>query len=184
MTAQHDTWVALDHDWLAEVGEVVTPASGDTEYERGVDYELRPNAGELKALSTGSISDGESLAVEYDRHIVGEYESEAYDGTYPVLEESLPAVTTKRNADQAALTAVRIASDPITKASVTVPDLPPGTMLVDALSVMGLPVDEPLEQWDVDNSPRQTTAQLGSRDPVEEALDRFNTTLRTVAGKV
>ncbi len=41
MTAQHDTWVALDHDWLAEVGETVTDDSG-TEYDRGVDYELRP----------------------------------------------------------------------------------------------------------------------------------------------
>lgn len=184
VAAQHDTWVSLDHEWLAEVGETVTSSDGATTYDRGVDYELRPNAGELQALSTGSISDGETLSVEYDRHIVGTYESPEYDGTYPVLEETLPAVTTQRNAEQAALTAVRVASEPITTASVTVSGLSSDVDLVDALSVDALPVSEALEQWDVSNSPRETTVQLGSRDPVEETLSRLNQRLSAVSRKV
>lgn len=162
--ADLDAWIDLHEEWLAEVGETVT-GDGGTEYERTVDYELKPNADELQALSTGSISDGETLTVEYDRHIVGEYESPDYDGTHPVLEETLPAVTTQRNAEQAALVAVRIASEPITTASVTVGELPAGVDLVDAPSLDVLPSDEAFEQWSVDNSPRQTTVQLGSRVP-------------------
>ena len=76
--------------------------------ERGVDYELHPNAGEIQALSTGAITDGEQVVISYDRHIVGEYESPDYDGTYAALEETLPAVTTQRYAEHAVLTAVRL----------------------------------------------------------------------------
>jgi len=79
---------------------------------------------------------------------------------------------------------VRIASEPITTASVTVGELPSGVDLVDAINVGRLPGDDVLEQWAVDNAPRQTTVQLGSRDPVEETLDRLNSRLRSVSQKV
>jgi len=43
----------------------VTDGSGTT-YTEGTDYEIDYNAGELKALSNGSIADGDTLDVSYD----------------------------------------------------------------------------------------------------------------------
>lgn len=79
----------------------------------GVDEDYTDDTGEIKALATGNIEDGETIVVGYEFHVVGEYEIPDYDGTYPVREPSLPAVTAARSTDQAALIAVRQASDPL-----------------------------------------------------------------------
>jgi len=181
-SVQHDLFVGLDEDYTEETGEIVRSQDGQ-QYERGVDYEWWPNEGAIKALSTGSIDDGETVVVDYRYHIVGEYESPDYTGETPVLEEHLPAVTTERSAEQAALIAVKTASKPIQTASVTV-DRELDVPLVEAIDVEQLPTREPLETWSVDTSPRQVTLQLGSRDPVEETLDQLNSRLSAVSRKV
>lgn len=44
----------------------VTVTGNGTTYSEGTDYEIDYKAGELKALSSGSIADGETLDVSYD----------------------------------------------------------------------------------------------------------------------
>lgn len=63
-TADVGSWVALDHAHIVSDSEKVY--DGSTTYTRGTDYEMDYTAGEIKALSGGSISDGQSLSVDYD----------------------------------------------------------------------------------------------------------------------
>ncbi|WP_049979353.1 fibronectin type III domain-containing protein [Halolamina rubra] len=183
ITAQHDTWVGLEHDWLHETGEVVESVADGTTYERSVDYELRPNEGELKALSTGNIADGAELRVSYDKRIRGTFESGDYVGEYETFVDDVPAITTTRNADAAALAIVQEASDPLVTASVTI-DREPGVSLVEAIDLEQLPVDEPLEVWSVDNQPGRVTMQLGSREEVSETVSRIQERLGATSRKV
>jgi len=184
VTVQHDTWVDLPDKFLSETGELVRTPNETTKFERGVDYELEPNAGRIKALSTGSITDGADVLIDYQRHIVGEFESNAYDGTYPVFVETLPEITTSRNARQAARVAVGALSDPLVTWSVTVSDLPPSVDLVDALALEQVPADGPLETWSVSSSPGQLQLQGGNRDPISETLGRIQSRLAAVSQKV
>lgn len=184
ITADHDTWVTLNHDWLLETGEVVESTADGTTYERSVDYELRPNAGELKALSTGDIDDGAELRVTYDTRIRGTFESEDYAGDYETFIDDVPSITTERNADAAALAIVQETNEPLQTASVTVDVQPGGLSLVEAVDLDQLPVDAPLEVWSVDNQPGQVTMQLGSREEVSETVARIQERLGATSRKV
>lgn len=184
VTATHDTWVALGHDWLAETGEEVVDASDGTAYDRGSDYELRPNVGEIQALSTGTIPAGATLDVSYQRHIRGSYESADFDGTYEEFVDTIPAITTQRNANQAALALVRQASDPLVTASVTIDKQPTGMSLVEAVDVDALPVDQPMEVWSLQDSPQQVQLQLGSREQIAETIQRIQSRLAAASRKV
>jgi hypothetical protein len=175
----------LQHDYLSEVGETVTSTDGTTVFERGADYELYPTSGEIEILSSGDMAAGTDYQIEYERHLTGSYEAPDYDAaTDRTLVESLPAVTTERNAEQAALIAVKTSSEPIQRASVTIDALPSDVLLVEALGLEGLPIEAGLEVWDVRSSRRSTTLQLGTRDPVDERLSEFESRLSAVSGKV
>ncbi|NOZ68026.1 MAG: hypothetical protein GXP46_01955 [Deferribacteres bacterium] len=63
VTALLDRWVALGKVNVSSV--VVTDNSGTTTYVKGTDYELDASAGLIMALSSGSITDGESLLVDF-----------------------------------------------------------------------------------------------------------------------
>ncbi len=184
ISADLDTWQSLEDDWLLETGERVVDANSGQEYERSQDYELRPNAGEIKPLSTGDIDDGDSIDVSYDRRIRGTFESEDYAGDYEVFIDDVPSITTERNADAAALAIVQETNEPLQTASVTVDVQPGGLSLVEAVDLDKLPVDEPLEVWSVDNSPGQVTMQLGNREEVSETVSRIQERLGATSRKV
>ena len=63
MTARHDKYVALAHRDISSV--VVTDSGGSTTYVANTDYVVHQRLGMIKALSTGSITDGQSLLVDY-----------------------------------------------------------------------------------------------------------------------
>jgi len=66
VTADHGNWSSLS-GWDVQSGTVVVEdQSGTTTYSEGSDYEINLTEGELKALSSGTISDGETLNVSYD----------------------------------------------------------------------------------------------------------------------
>lgn len=182
VVADPGTWQPLDDDWLLETGERVVDANSGTEYERSVDYELEPNAGRIRPLSTGDIDAGDGLDVSYDRRIRGTFESEDYTGDYPVYVDDVPAITTERNANAAALAIVQEASDPLVTASVTI-DREPGISLVEAIDLEQLPVDEPLEVWSADNSPGQVSMQLGNREEISETVRQIQSRLGATSRK-
>lgn len=65
VTAVLDKWVSLTKQNLAEDGFVVTDTAGTTTYVLGTDYEVNYRLGMIKALSTGDITDEESLKVDF-----------------------------------------------------------------------------------------------------------------------
>ena len=65
ISAALDAWVPLAHDKIESGSVVVTDSSGSTTYTEGEDYEVNYRLGMIKALSSGSITDGETLKVDY-----------------------------------------------------------------------------------------------------------------------
>lgn len=66
ITARHDKYSELQHRSVDNV--VVTDTTGVTTYTEDTDYTVNYEMGWVKALSTGSISDGETLHVDYDHN--------------------------------------------------------------------------------------------------------------------
>lgn len=70
VTAQHGEYVDLDGYSILTDSETVyytNNTDGSTEVAtRGTDYEMNYSSGSIKALSSGSIDDGEQIDVSYD----------------------------------------------------------------------------------------------------------------------
>jgi len=66
MTAKHDLYVPLAQRNITSGTVVLTDSTGTTTYVLGTDYEVHLKLGMIKALSTGAITDAQSLLVDYD----------------------------------------------------------------------------------------------------------------------
>jgi hypothetical protein len=64
ITARHDKWVDVSKRKVSSV--VVTDDPMSTTYVENTDYVVDYDEGMIKALSTGSITDGEALLVDFD----------------------------------------------------------------------------------------------------------------------
>jgi hypothetical protein len=164
VTASAGAWAQLDNADLVKGSEVVRDGSG-TVYTAGDDYELRRQSGEIKALSTGGIADGQSLEVDYRYKPRGSAETGDYTaGEDQVLREDIPALTDVASCDQAALYLLRNVSEPQYSARVTLPQAPSATPLVEARVFQAVPTNgERLEVRDVTRTPAGTQVELGSR---------------------
>ena len=65
-SGEYDTWVQLNHTNIVENSETVTDLTGATTYTRGTDYEMNYTAGQIKVLSTGSMSNNTNYLISYD----------------------------------------------------------------------------------------------------------------------
>jgi hypothetical protein len=65
VTADHDDWVALDYKRATPGTVVVTNSGGTVTYTEGSDYVVDYANGQIMALSTGSITNAQSLLVDY-----------------------------------------------------------------------------------------------------------------------
>ncbi|RDZ61373.1 hypothetical protein C5B90_19055 [Haloferax sp. Atlit-12N] len=183
VTADLDTAVALPDDYLQETSEIVR-ATDSTRYERGVDYDFDPLAGEITARSGGAIADGETLVVDYSVKTRGTYELPSYSGDGKHIEtQSIPGVTTQRSAEQAALIIVQKTSTPMTTATITIDEWPETWNLVDAVSIPDLPGDA-MEVWSLSDEGGQVTLQLDSRAREEEVISTLKTQLSAVTREI
>jgi len=64
--ADHGNWTDLEGFDLDKSTLSVEDTSGTTTYSEGSDYEVAVANGSIKALSSGTISDGETLNATYD----------------------------------------------------------------------------------------------------------------------
>ena len=83
VTVVHDQFVDLGGWDIVDGSYTVTDQSG-TAYTEGSDYELDQGSGELKALSSGTISDGETVLVSYDYEATGGL-TETVVGFVPIM---------------------------------------------------------------------------------------------------
>ncbi|NHN40532.1 fibronectin type III domain-containing protein [Halorubellus sp. JP-L1] len=180
----HGTWVALDHDRVKPGKEAVRDPSTGDEYTRGADYEIDNLDGELKALSSGSITDGQEVAVDYPFETRGEYASGQWSGDARELtKQTFPGLTTDRACQQGALRIVQETSEPLWEAEVTVENQV-GWRLVEAINPDVLPGDEALEVWSVEASPQGVRLFLGSRPRLSEVVDRLERRVEATSRRV
>jgi len=74
VVAQHDLWVSVGQRDLDSATIVVQDETDVTTYVAGTDYEVDAKAGLIKALSTGSITDAETLHFTADYAAKSGYE--------------------------------------------------------------------------------------------------------------
>ncbi|MEW8253771.1 MAG: hypothetical protein AB2747_05415 [Candidatus Thiodiazotropha taylori] len=69
VVAVHDRWVKLANRKLNPTlpADAVQDATDTTTYVEGTDYQVNYELGMIRALSTGSITDGETLHMDYDK---------------------------------------------------------------------------------------------------------------------
>jgi hypothetical protein len=186
VTLQHGTAVALEEQYNqpAQITIKSTP-DGATTYERGSDYEYDPQAGEVTALSTGAIGDGETVAVDYETRVRGVYSLPSWSGDETVARtRTIPAATTDRSAETAARILVQQTSEPIHSATVTIEELPVQWGLVEMVSFVELPGSETFEIYSVGQGTGTQELQLGTRDTVDQVVSDLQTRLEATASKV
>lgn len=181
-TANHGTWVALDQDNLVAGGEAVTDGAG-TQYERGTDYEMDYLDGELKTLSAGSITDGDTLTLSYQYKPVASYTKAGVSDPKTVV-RSLPAIQSEQTAEQVAYYLVLEFGDPIYSATITIPDSA-GWSVIDEVAPSQVPTaGAALQTKAIETSPEATVIRAASEEGLDEAIQRINSRLAAAETKV
>lgn len=103
----HDKFTRLDNVKISNV--VVTNSTGVTTYTAGTDYVLHADEGMLEILSTGTITDGQSLLVDYD-YAAQKMVSSNYQNQDLVL--VAPAMNRARDNKRGRLTVHKVNLDP------------------------------------------------------------------------
>ncbi|ELZ84397.1 fibronectin type III domain-containing protein [Haloferax elongans ATCC BAA-1513] len=184
ITADLGTPAALDNQYNQPGQVSIRSKSDGTEYTLGVDYEYNALAGKVTALSGGAIADGETLLVDYQARVRGEYSLPSWSGDETLATtRTIPNATTDQSAAQAAYVLVQQTHEPITTATVTIDKRPAGWSLIDAVSLADLPAPA-MEIWSLKDKDGQVMLQLGSRDRVEDVVSRLQSRLESTANKV
>lgn len=177
------SWVDLLEDYLTEGKTRVR--DGSTTYESGIDYELRPLTGEVRALSAGALSDGNEYQIEYQAKVTGSYTSAGAGSNPTTRYVDMPNANTASRCEQLAVTIGDQVDDPYWTADVTIPELPPDLSLVAAISLEDLPLDPGgLEVMTMEQKPESVKLTLGSRSPLEETIARLRKQLAATTAKV
>ncbi|GAA3882693.1 hypothetical protein [Haloarcula argentinensis] len=169
VTAQHDTAVPLDEDELVHGRESVYDPSSSDEFVEGQDYRLNAQPGELVALSSGNISDGQEVAIDYGYRPVGESETSVSDPH--TIVRSITGLTSDRECE---LIAMQLASEldtPVTEGTVTLSADRTDWSLVESRAFAALPTAEQVDIHDAQPSASGTDLRIGSRQPLEEIID-------------
>uniref|UniRef100_UPI003EB72B2D hypothetical protein n=1 Tax=Haloarchaeobius sp. HRN-SO-5 TaxID=3446118 RepID=UPI003EB72B2D len=178
ITASHGTGVALGNAPVIAGSERVIDQSTSMEYDHGADYTLDWATGEVTALATGAIGDGETVDVEYRYKITGSYETDSYSGDPgTAITRRVPELTSERACETFAYRVVDELKRPLWTASVDVVDVDTRVSLVDALTLDAVPAGTPLEVWSLDNTPTGVRLQLGSRDDISETVADLQSTV-------
>ena len=175
-TADHGTAQELAAQTIQTGSEAVIDPSDRTQFERGADYSMDYGApATITTLSGGSMTDGQTYEIGYDKQSEGEYAVPEHDpSTDEPLVRTIPAATSNRECEQAATYLANELKDPIFSASVTLSRLDAGLSLVDDVDFDGLPDRvERMEVRSVEQAPESVTLQLGSRPPLQELLSRY-----------
>lgn len=199
VTASISSPVALDQSRLITgVVEVESKADG-TEYEVGVDYVVDHRNGSIEALPSGTISDGESLRVDYQYKVSGRFESATWAGfgvsfgfgfgagpgdpSTDILRD-IPQIPSTAAAEQAATRLVR-QTDPATlSARVDLGGIDPTQSVLATLAVDELGVTDAWTVRRIVRTPESPRVLLGAGVDVEDAVDTIRRTIGDVGQRV
>ena len=171
--------VALSERNLVSGSEQVQAVSDDTVYERGKDYDINWLTGDVTALSSGSISDGESLAISYRQKPAYEASVGGSDGERKETIQ-LPGLVTERGVGVAARRIAGQLDTPLREATVTIP-VDEDWSLVNSIDPEAVPTDGPLDVKSVETGTGDVVLTLGSRDTLGEIVSDIRTKLSKTA---
>ncbi|WP_226040835.1 hypothetical protein [Natrinema sp. DC36] len=180
VTVTVGSWVDLPFPDTRIVDGKETIYDGSTEYSRGDDYGIRyttqDGQPQIKALSGGSLSDGQTVSVDAEVKPRGEFTAgDVVDETdAKTLIEDIPGLASKQMCDQVALFAVEETGDAIVDASVTIPHDSVEWSLVDAIDPDRLPGDGPWQVNDISPGESETSVELGNGQSADEFLEEVN----------
>lgn len=182
------SFVALNNDDIVPGSETVRdPDTGDN-FDRGADYEVDWQPGEIKAVGSGDLTSGDEFAIDYRFEVSGSFEDPDAPADFRERDVDIPAVTSQTNAEQIAYVLVEVDgfNAPRYAADVTVPPSVATFDVVEALpldTLEQLPDDlGPLEVEEPPRvTPRGTEFVLGTRPPLEERLSELRSRVQQVA---
>jgi len=182
VSANHGTFVALDQDNLVAGGEAVTDGAG-TQYERGTDYEMDYLDGELKTLSAGNITDGDTLTLRYQYKPVESYTKDGVSDPKTVV-RALPSIQSEQTAGQVAYYLVQLFSDPVYSATITIPDSA-GWSVIDEVNPSQVPTGgAALQTKAIETTPEATVIRAATEEGLGEAIQRIQQRLAAAETKV
>ena len=169
---------SLDKDNLVDGSETVRDANTGTVYERGPDYDINYETGVLfyPAGST-RITDGAGLAVTYEWKPIASY---AKPGASPkkALDDVEVAATTDAMCESLAFYLVdRLGDGPVESGTITIPSLPAGYSVLDALALDGLPNDEQWTPRGLSVQDGRVTMEVASRRRVQDVVSDLQSRL-------
>ena len=174
VTVQHDTWVDLpfEDSRLVDGKEVIY--DGGTEFERGQDYEIRytdtDGIPKIKALSGGSMTDGQTVDIDADVKPRGEFQRGTEDDPRTRVVD-MPELATKQMCDQVAVSLVEETEDAVAEVRATVPHDAIEWSVVEAIDPDSLPGSGPYQTRNVTNTEQETVIEFASRLSLDEIIN-------------
>lgn len=182
------TWVDLPYPDAKIVERKETIYDGDTEFTRGEDYQIRyatkDGQPQIKALSDGALSDGQTVSVDAEVKPRGEHTAGDAGENPKTTIEDIPGLASKQMCDQYALYAVEKTGDAIVDASVTIPEEEVGASLVDAIDIDRLPGDVPWEVDDISYGDGEVSIELGNGPSADDFLQGLSDRLQRNSERV
>jgi hypothetical protein len=181
------SFVQLNNEDIVPGSETVRDPTDGTNFDRGDDYEVNWQDGEIRITTDGALSSGTEYAIDYRYEVSGSYTDPNAPTGFRERDVDIPAVTSERNAEQIAYTLVEIDgfNEPRYSANITVP---PGVVTFDAVEALpldtldlpddagALDVEEPPQV-----TPQGTTFRLGTRERLEDRLSDLRRLVQQVA---
>jgi hypothetical protein len=177
------TSVALTQDNLLRDSEEVVNADDGTRYERGSDYAIDYDAGDVTAQSNGTIADGDRLDVAYRFVPQGAADDGSANPRTDVLR--IPPLATDRGCRLAAERIVAAASMPQYEGSLTIPGDETGFSVVEDINPSDVPTNgETLLIRSVESAVGTTAIQLENRASAGEIVSDLRTRVESVSERV
>jgi hypothetical protein len=187
-TANHGTAVDLQNGRIDRGTESVYDPSTGTEYAEGADYTLSPGVesppGSITTLAGGSITDGQTLAVDYNYHFEAESTIDNPPANPDTFVETFSDLTSQRAVDQASTLLLNQLDSPLDEVIVKLPTSEVGFNVVESQAFAALPTDATFDIQEIEVTPQQTVFRLGSRDSIGTAVSRIRRRLSTTTQRV
>jgi hypothetical protein len=156
-------------------------------YDRGDDYEINYQTGEIRATAGGDLVVGDAYRVDFRYQARGRFESPDAPADPDELVTTVPGVTSQRLAEQVAFVLASEVDTPRYAAEVTIPDPDPRFDPTDALPPAALGLPGGIDSLEVRGQPQLTETGLrvrfGTRPPVEATQERLSRQLGRVSDR-
>jgi hypothetical protein len=171
----------IGDDYLQR-SSVSVEATDGTEYQIGEDFLVLHNEGVLRATASGAIEDGETVVVNADTRITGEFELEGADGSRDRIRRTVESASSARLATQAARQITKELSEPQRGATVTL-SREDGLGLVGALDLEDAPIDAQVVR-EITTTDDEVQVRLGDRRSAGEVVDDVRRRVESVASQL